>query len=95
MRKSCGRSAVTPLQSTKSGCGHGKRQAGSDGDGELDSSSVDSEDEDELTCDNLLRDVEKPSTVIGPAAAPTTQPSYSTSTGPKGFCGKPYWYQAS
>ncbi len=46
------------------------------GDGELDSSSVDSEDEDELTGDDLLRDLEKTSTVIDPAAAPKAQPSY-------------------
>jgi hypothetical protein len=46
------------------------------GDGELDSSSIDSEDEDELTGEDLLRDLEKPSAVIGPAAASKAQPSY-------------------
>jgi hypothetical protein len=45
-------------------------------DGELDSSSINSEDEGELTGDDLLRDLEKPLAVIGSAAAPKAQPSY-------------------
>ncbi len=44
--------------------------------GELDSSSTDSEDEGELTGDDLLRDLERPSAVIGPAATLAAQPSY-------------------
>jgi hypothetical protein len=44
--------------------------------GELDSSSTDSEDEGELTGDDLLRDLERPSAVIGPVATLAAQPSY-------------------
>jgi hypothetical protein len=43
---------------------------------ELDSSSIDSEDEGILTGDNLLRDLERPSAVVGPTATPKAQPSY-------------------
>ncbi len=43
---------------------------------ELDSSSTNSENEGELTGDDLLWDLERPSAVIGPAAALAAQPSY-------------------
>jgi hypothetical protein len=44
--------------------------------GELDSSSIDSEDEGELTGDDLLRDLERPSAVISPTGTPKAQPSF-------------------
>jgi hypothetical protein len=44
--------------------------------GELDSSSTDSEDEDELTGEDLLRALDKPPAVIGPATVPKALPCY-------------------
>jgi hypothetical protein len=44
--------------------------------GELDSDSTDSEDEGELTGDDLLRDLERSSAVTGPATTLAAQPSY-------------------
>jgi hypothetical protein len=44
--------------------------------GELDSSSTDSEDKDELTGEDLLQTLDKPPAVIGPATAPKALPSY-------------------
>jgi hypothetical protein len=44
--------------------------------GELGSSSTDSEDEDELTGEDLLRALDKPPAVIGPATAPKALQSY-------------------
>jgi hypothetical protein len=44
-------------------------------DGELDSSSTDSEDEDELTGEDLLRALDKPPAVISPAITPKALPS--------------------
>jgi hypothetical protein len=44
--------------------------------GELDSSSTDSEDEDELTSEDLLRALDKLPAAISPAIAPKAMPCY-------------------